>query len=505
MLSERYLSVRAPSRAAGRAARLKRACGAQGRVRSAACTAFIVSLLLSLVAILGSDDLNRDGMLYVDAARAFVRDGWDAARLRFDWLFMPALIGGVSALTGLTPVHAAYALGAFFLAAACAVMVLVSERVARGSAWPACLVVLAMPGFNAYRDDVIREFGFWCLTLVAVWAALRWSECRTGGMALGSQLILVAAAAFRVEALAFLPVIVLWQLYAVRADITPGLAARVLVLPVIAAVAVSLSLAFDGLELSGRLEAYWVALDLIGKGARFSTHVHAFQEAVLPALSRGDAHYMLLIGLLSAIPVKFLRGLGVFVVPFACGLRTTVGNVGSRLLTGLVLVYSLLLAAFISEGLYLTGRYVTYLNLLVVPATAAGAMAMVGRWPRLKVWLVGVAVVAMLANVVSLSERKPQFKAAGAWLVENVSDADRVYVEGRRVRYHAGYPVIDGLPHEVVVQAPHRKAFDLFVVERDDDADPAALPAWLAQHQMELVTRFDGPGTDVLVLKPRQP
>lgn len=479
--------------------------GTPREVPVAAWTAFLASVLLSLIAILGSDDLNRDGMLYVDAARALMSDGWDAARARFDWLFMPALIGGASLVTGLEPEVAAHGLGALLLGTMCALAVLISARVFPGAAWAACLVVLAMPAFNAYRDHIIREFGFWCFTLVAIWGALRWSERQTWGAAVGCQLALVVAAAFRVEALAFIPVVVVWQLYAVRQCMTAALVVKVFALPLFAIAAACASLAFDVLEVGGRLKGYWLAVDFVGKEARFDAHVGDFQSSVLPELSRSDAHYMLLFGLLSAIPVKFAKGLGIFIVPLLFSAPAIRWRNGSALLNGMFVIYCLILAAFVTEKLFVTGRYVSYLNLLAVPVVAFGCLTMVQRWPRLKWWLVAVAVVAILANVVSFSKPKPQFKEAAAWLVQNVPDASRVYVEGRRVRYHAGYPLIDDLPHEKVIRSSRRKAFDLFVVERDDDADPAALPAWLAQHQMELVTRFDGPGTDVLVLKPRQP
>jgi hypothetical protein len=484
---------------------LKVTAGTPRDVPVAAWTAFFASLLLSLIAILASDDLNRDGMLYVDAARALMSEGWDAARARFDWLFMPALIGGASLVTGLEPEVVAYGLGALLLGTMCALTVLISARVFPGVAWAACLVVLAMPAFNAYRDHIIREFGFWCFTLVAIWGALRWSERQTWVLAIGSQLALVVAAAFRVEALALLPVVVVWQLYAVRRCMTAALAVKVLALPMVGITAACVPLAFDALAVGGRLKGYWLAVDLAGKGARFDSQVQAFQSSVLPELSRSDAHYMLLFGLLSAIPVKFLKGLGIFVVPLLFTGSAIRWKNGSLLLNVLFVIYCLILAAFVTGKLFVTGRYVSYLNLLAVPIVAYGCGVMVQRWPRLKWWLVAAAVVAMLANVVSFSRQKPQFKEAAAWLVQNVPDASRVYVEGRRVRYHAGYPLGRTLRPEVAVRTPHRKAFDLFVVERGDDADATALPAWLAQHQLELVTRFDGPGADVLVLKPRQP
>ena len=50
---------------------------------------FCISLLLSLLALL-TTQLNRDGMLYVTAAEAFIDEGYAGARAIFPWPFMPS-------------------------------------------------------------------------------------------------------------------------------------------------------------------------------------------------------------------------------------------------------------------------------------------------------------------------------------------------------------------------------------------------------------------------------
>jgi hypothetical protein len=66
-----------------------------------AWTAFLASLVLSSIAIGGSSVLNRDGMLYVDAARGFLADGYPALIGTFDWLLLPMLIAGL----GVSPAY----------------------------------------------------------------------------------------------------------------------------------------------------------------------------------------------------------------------------------------------------------------------------------------------------------------------------------------------------------------------------------------------------------------
>ncbi|KAB2925588.1 MAG: hypothetical protein F9K30_07660, partial [Dechloromonas sp.] len=64
--------------------------------------AFAASALLSILAI-ATGNLNRDGMLYVETARAFMNGGLSAAVSVFGWPFLSVLMGTLAKLTGLPP------------------------------------------------------------------------------------------------------------------------------------------------------------------------------------------------------------------------------------------------------------------------------------------------------------------------------------------------------------------------------------------------------------------
>ncbi|MCK2097012.1 hypothetical protein [Thauera aromatica] len=470
--------------------------------RAPVLTAFVLSLLLSVIAVAGSDDLNRDGMLYVDAARAFLDGGLESARTRFDWLFLPGLIAGLSSVTGLDPELAGYALCAVLLAATSALLVLHSEKVFGGTAWAACLVVLAIPAFNGYREYIIREYGFWCFTLLSAWLAMRWVEKPAWSAAVSGQVALCIAAAFRVEALVFLPVIIAWQLHASRGGQLRPRLTMLLALPLAALVLGASAYGFGMFDLRGRLAFY---LSLIQESVLFASGVDELADSVLPDLSRDDAGIILFCGLVALVAVKFFKTLGLFLIPFLFAFRTP--GVWSRAqpLSALFLAYLAVLGVFVTGMLFVTSRYVSFLNLLVVPVVAHGLMQMMRRWPGLKLPLVLLAVVVMLANVVSLSPKKHQYAEAGAWLRANLHDPQRAYVEGRRVRYHAGLEQEESpLSPADAVQEPLRSEFDLFVIEAPAERNAAALDAWRTEHDLDLIARFPGPGSEVLILAPRK-
>lgn len=407
-----------------------------------AWTAFWCSIPLSLIAIADNIAPNRDGMLYVEGARLFAAHGYDAARATFDWIFFPVLIGALSQLTGLDAEWVAYALVTVLMAGMCAMMVAITHRLFPGAAWAACLVVLALPAFNDYRDFVIREFGAWLFSLVACWYALRW-HARPGWAGLVAiYLALFVAFLFRPEVAVFAPAMMLWQLVAVPGWVR---ALRVLLLAAPPVLVLGGLAAFDALELQGRLAQLAGSLDPSARIAAFEALAGQFAAAVLNQHSADEAAMMLLFGLVSLVVVKFIVSFGLFIVPLAYAFhvyppRTLFARWG---LPGwMFAAYFVVLVLFVTQMQFVTTRYVSFLHVLSVPLVAVGVAALFERLPRWRVALTVVAVLMAVANAVSVGTPRTQFRDAGEWLAHNVADPARAYVEDPRIAYLAGWSFV---------------------------------------------------------------
>lgn len=104
------------------------------------------------------------------------------------------------------------------MAGTCALLVdCVQQRLPTAGYW-AVLVVLAMPSFNTFRSDIIRELGFWFFSTLALWLALAWWTHGGWLRALAIQLAVIAAALFRLEAIMLSGALTFWLL--------PGLGCR---------------------------------------------------------------------------------------------------------------------------------------------------------------------------------------------------------------------------------------------------------------------------------------
>lgn len=465
--------------------------------------AFFGSALLSLIAIATSGTLNRDGMLYVDAARLFQQGGFSAAREVFAWPFLPVLMATTSQLTGLGLENAGHLLNILFMAGACAFLVACTTRLYPEAVWPTCLVLLAIPGLNDYRNELLREYGCWFFLMFSFWLALRWAERPRWRSALAAQAALGVAALFRPETLAFFPALIAWQLFEAPKGHRLHRFLMIGALPLLGLVALIALYSSGNLSSTGR-----IAQDL----SRFSpARFAAKAQAIAPALheyARDQAGNILFFGSLAIIPLKFVKKMGIFMIPL---LFLFVGRPGfgawvarSRLFAWAFAAHLLVLAVFVTDLQFVAGRYVALLMLLAAPLTGAGLTLLLDRYPRWQVLIIALSLLVALNNVVALSPGKRHFVEAGAWLAKNATDSPRVYVESPRAAYYAGWR-FSGRPADKsrtqLVDALNKGECDLAVLEisrNDPDIGP-----WLESHGLREVRRFTHANRDaVLIAEP---
>lgn len=460
-------------------------------------TTFLVSGVLSLTARLSST-INRDGMLYVDTARIFMESGFGAAKAAFAWPFLSILMAIISQLTGLGLENAGYLLNALFMAGACALLVASASHQHPDAAWAITLVTLALPGLNEYRNELLREYGCWFFIMLAFWLALRWSEKPRWVTALPVQASIIAAALFRPEALAIFSALVLWQLFEAPRQDKWRRVAMIGGLPFLGLIAL-LALYFSGqLSTSNRLSGELARFGLAG----FDTKAQALSAALNP-YAREKAHTILFFGSLAIIPLKFVLKIGVFIVPL--GVLFTFPNGRSVVKRYSVFLWGffahvLVLAVFVLDLQFLAGRYVGLLLLLSAPLTAVGLSLLVQRYARWRVPMIGVAVLIMIANVISLNPGKTQFVQAGTWLAANASESSRIYIESGRAIYHAGWKrtKAETKARTELADAVKLEKYDLLVFEVSRK-EPAIEP-WFEEVGLQVVQRFYSSKKDGVII-----
>lgn len=463
--------------------------------------AFIASLLLSLIARLGSI-INRDGMLYVNTAQAYLDGGFAAAKALFAWPFLPIVMAYVSRLSGLEPENAGYLVNALFMAGTCALMVACVRRESPELAWIACLTVIALPGLNEYRNELLREFGCWFFIMLAFWLAQKWNARPNWMGAIGIQLSLLCAALFRPEALTLYIALTGWQL-AFAADRRWHRVAMIGTLPIIGG-ALLVTLYWTGHLGNDRLAGEFARLNF----SRFDAKADILASGLIE-YARGNAHTVLFFGSLALIPIRLIEKFALFLVPlyfFVADRSSRHPDMFGRLLWCAIAVHLVVLSVFVTDLQFLAGRYVCLILLFSTPFIAAGLKRMFTRWPGLQRPTIALAIAMALANVVYTGQGKAYFIDAGKWLAANVPADSRAYIDSGRAAFHARWHTITLQPRGDrgrIEDAARSGEFDVFILERSRKEDP--VDDWLEQAcGLEIVTRFGSPNTDeVIIARPR--
>ena len=461
--------------------------------------AFFGSLLLSLIAVMGTATVGRDAALYIDVAQQATEHGPNVAWASFDWPWFSLLLAATHSILRLPLELSAYLWCALFFAGTSALMVdCVRQRSPDITRW-ACLVMLAMPAVNAFRNDIIRECGFWFFCTLALWLALRW-QARGGWLrAAFIHVAIVAAALFRLEALLLMPALALWQLPSLWSSSRRLSFFQFSLLPILGLLVVSVT----GVLMSARVVLYLDMIEPRGVFASFQMLCDQFANSLINKYSQDEAGRIIFFGILATMTITFVKLMGPFAVPFI--LRRNWGVLGIywrdyRPFAWVALLYLVVLVLFFIKQQFMNARYMSFLNLLFVPVLAMGLAAFAREFPRLGKGLVVLALLVMLSNVISTGAGKTHYIEAGRWMSAHVeSDAPTYFTDGR-ISYYAGRGyVLPVLTQEEAISPAHAGDYRYFVIEAK--GDEPWLNEWLAAHKLRILEHFaNRKGATVVVI-----
>jgi len=468
-------------------------------------TSFGASLVLSFVATRGRL-VNRDGIFYLDTARAIHEQGAAALITAGEWNFYPALIALLSKVSTIGLENSALTINAFLMAGACAGLVAWVRRVSPESAWMACWVVLATPAFNQYRGDILREFGFWFFSVTGLYQARLWNEnWRNLKPAVASQLLLFGAMLFRFEAGVFFLALSLWQVVSAQRN---EIVRRLLVInavPLAATILFCLLLLFGVVNVPGRISYYMDAANQLAGFAQLQEAATRLLESVLiTKYAREESIYVLIFGLLSLVPLKLVFGTGLLLVPLFYGIKTE-GPVRAlarwQPLPWAFAFYGLVLCVFVLHQFFISGRYVSALALMSVPVISCGLLGLVRGYGRARYVFYAVLLLYSISNVYSIKPARKYILEAGHWLSGEKVVLTRVCTNDSRAAYYAGWPssaASEGLQAEMQLRD---RVCDLVAFEFTSKTSES-IAAALQKYGFSEVKRFPGDaGRGVVIAK----
>jgi hypothetical protein len=196
------------------------------------------SLLFSALSFVFPDLPNDDAYVYFRTAEIFLSDGLQAAREHYSWPTYAVLLALISK-TGASLFTSALLLNTLFFALLSWTFVSIVMQLtdSRNVILLSAVTVLLYPELNEFRTMVIRDTGFWALSLLAVYLLLVHLRRGDVASALGIVVALLLASTLRIEALVYLAVIPLvpaaqrLPVFARNNDEQKGAASSIFLLP----------------------------------------------------------------------------------------------------------------------------------------------------------------------------------------------------------------------------------------------------------------------------------
>lgn len=414
--------------------------------------AVAISLLISLLMRIFPASLNDDSYLYIRTAEIFLDHGAQAAFSHYSWASFSVLIALLS-YTGLSLINSAFLINAFFFALLAysftsAVRVIDSNKM---TLFFAALCILIFPELNEYRSMIIRDIAFWALVVLSLWQLLLFIKEKTltnGALFCGA---LLAASAFRVEALLYLvgvPLILAVissddrKLYLILllANLAVLFSSFVVLLP-FGVNLVSLIVDFVSVYLpfiDAALNADPTESDILAR-AVFGNYAADYSDDLL--------WLFVATGLFSLLIVKVTSSIGLpILLTLAAGLWKrclSFGKSEASILVTYIAVNFAIVFGFIYITRFLPGRHSMVLSLVVLLAipfivSVFFQQARASKNHVAQAALCLLAVYCTVDSYYSFGHRKDFIPASIQWLDQNSSENQNLITNNHAIAYSSG-------------------------------------------------------------------
>jgi len=402
----------------------------------------LINAVISILIYHANPVINFDGIVYLSSAQAMLDGRWQDAFSIYRWPFYPLLIALTSKLIPNLEIAAHFVnfvlfnlltLGFFY----CAKSLGATSKTLLLSA---LLIGLFFPSLLKFRAFLIRDIGFWVGLLWSLYFIIRFRQTRDSKLLIAWFFLLLLAALFRLEAIAYLclaPIVFLifrshskltkifasgvfvagLAVMAVGMFTWHAIAPNINIFQTTASDASFLELAFDALAVQN-LSFMDICLRLMA----------ALQQVIYETVRRSSVVY-------------FLLALFVFHKKLLILEDDT-----ARLLVTYAIIAALVPIVFASGSGFVISRYVMPLVLMITLVsvfalpTIVEHLREIGRH-RLSGYaslIIVIVLVFISVDRFTFSHNQREHKASGEWVLSALGANEQVYSNNAKILYYAG-------------------------------------------------------------------
>lgn len=414
------------------------------------------SLVLSIFTLLLQEVPNSDAYTYARTAEIFLADGIVAAYQHYSWATYSILIGIVSA-TGLDVFSAGLFVNAVFYAILIYAFLSIVKEI--NDSEPllavAAVCILVYPQLNEYRDLLVRDIGFWALSLAALWQYLLYAKTQSLRSAITFCACLLVAASFRAEALAYLVFTPLALLFDTRLDANTRkrLLARMYALLISLSIGLLLFLALMGLNVTQLFVEFASIYEPFLSG---NFTLNDEERALLGSLlfseyaatfSREYIEVFLLAGMISILLANLFTGVGgPYLIILIIGLfknRLSLSREVAIPVAFYLCTNFLILLSFLIVTRYLSSRYAMLMCILLVlfvPGVVLHILENARASGRKGITYIAAIFFSYCAidSYYSFGESKVYVRDSIEWIAQNTEDSSSLLTNNHAIAYFSG-------------------------------------------------------------------
>ncbi len=418
--------------------------------------AVLASLLLSISTVFFQDIPNADAYTYVRTAEIFLNEGIAAAYQHYSWATYSILIAVVSWL-GIDLFSAGLLVNALFYAILVFAFISIMQEIndTRPLLILSAICILVYPQLNEYRGMIVRDIGFWGLSMFAFWQYLLYAKTQLNKHAFIFSCTLLLAASFRAEALVYLIVMPFALLLDTRykGQLRRTLFFRLIGILLSMAVLLLIFLLLMGLDIA-RLLVEFVSIYEPFIGSRFFL---LEEERVLlgtllfneyaATFSREYIEIYLVAGMLSILLANLVNAMGgPYLIVLATGFFKKQLRLERHIAVPVIIcltVNFLILFSFLFITRYLSSRYAMLLCLLLtllVPLIIFHIYntTKVSHLKNMQV-LIGIFLTyCAIDSFYSFGESKTYVSDSIEWIAQNTDVSSKLVTNNHAIAYFSG-------------------------------------------------------------------
>lgn len=407
----------------------------------------IFSLLLSIVLYTINDVLNADGILYIYSVEALKDGGLAAFSDVYDWPFFSSLISGISTFAGIDVELAAKSLCSLLFVLLTDALVLLSSLSLskRLQLMISVVLILSFYTINHYRDFIIRDIGYWALSLYGLYFLCKFLEAQKVIYAFLWQFLTFVAFLFRIEAIVFLvaiPAIIF---------ITEKSGNKITTLIKLSFASVFILFASAVVIFSiGHHEAFQkfsevvISLNFENTLQVFNQNAKIISEQVMHPASDDFGPLVLASGLIFAVLWDFSTGISipllVLLIWAFFSKSKWVAPKCQYLVIALISINLLILGVFALKSQLITTRYIVFalilLLILVLPTLIAfieGRLRKPRTAPKI---ILGLIIILSLADTLITTGAKPFLRKVPEWAADELPSQAKVMTNDFIIEYY---------------------------------------------------------------------